>query len=86
MPSDRFAGQSLARTAAQMTQQRLVGMRTATQSQHSVAVVSMGVIDLSVPPVLFILRQDMMMKKSQETTVLFMSLALVAAGNRHRET
>ena len=60
-------------------------MRTATQSQHSGAVVSMGVIVLSVPPVLFILRQDMMMKKSQETTVLFMSLALVAAGNRHRE-
>ena len=61
-------------------------MRTATQSQHSGAVVSMGVIVLSVSPVLFILRQDMMMKKSQETTVLFMSLALVAAGNRHRET
>ena len=61
-------------------------MRTATQSQHSGAVVSMGVIVLSVPPVLFILHQDMMMKRSQETTVLFMSLALVAAGNRHRET
>ena len=61
-------------------------MHTATQSQNGVAVLSLGVTVTSVPPVLFILHQDMMMKRSQETTVLFMSLALVAAGNRHLET